>query len=635
MSQPEATVNQLAAALRYAALGWPVFPLHTPSGEGCSCLASDCKSIGKHPRTMDGFKSATTEETRIRGWWRTWPLANIGIAAGARSGFFVVDVDPDKGGDASLGVLLSEHGQLPETVEALTGSGGRHILLAHPGRPIPNSTSRLGAGLDVRGDGGYIVAAPSLHKAGTTYEWQPGCAPGQCSLALAPEWLLELLRPPAPPPAQASADRAYARATAYIARMPQAISGAGGHDSLWDVALACVRGFRLSESEALALILSDYNPRCDPPWSEKEILHKVRDAEAHAQVPYGYLLDAERGQPPPREPGSDDGEPAKAKSRLGLQPVARLLAEIIPPTEWLISPWLEAGSVAALVAPPNLGKTLLALWFATQTKGRVAIIEEEGGKRGFQKRIDRALRAVGGDTGRIDYAFKPRISLMNRADILALSDELKAYAFVIIDSFARVTTGVEENDTKEMGIIVSHLDYIRERTGATSFSLHHTAKSKWKPGEVPRLGDGRGSSAFEAGMDTVLALAPVQNPEPGMVKFELHITKQRDEDNQVPPRLVRINMQGPSADVLMEEIERRRTPSPDEARITALVAVVLMEIPEPPAAAISREDLQDRLGRRPTDIRAAVNILLDRKQIKELSRKRLIRVPSSYRERAE
>jgi hypothetical protein len=294
--------------------------------------------------------------------------------------------------------------------------------------------------------------------------------------------------------------------------------------------------------------------------------------------------------------------------------------------------------IACVVAPPNLGKTLLAFFFAMQVAGasrRVAIIEEEGGKRGFQKRIDRASRACGNPVG-VSYSFKPRISLMNPIDIRALADELKGYDLVIIDSFARVTTGVEENDSKEMGQIVAAVDFIREKTGATILLIHHTGKSKWKPGEVPTLADGRGSSAFAAGLDTVLALAPVLEQEPGIVTFELHVTKQRDEDNQVPPRLVKIAMTGPSADVTMEE--RKRTgpgPTPSEQRIAAILPLVFMAIPEPPAAAITRENLQEQIGRRASDVRAAVAQLVDQKKVKELSRKRLIRVPSGYRERAE
>jgi hypothetical protein len=102
--------------------------------------------------------------------------------------------------------LVVTHGPwLAPTVVARTGSDGQHILLEHPGWKVPNSTQNLGPGLDVRGDGGYIVVAPSLHKSGNKYRRAPGHAPWERKLAGAPPWLLELLKPrqreaPAPGP---------------------------------------------------------------------------------------------------------------------------------------------------------------------------------------------------------------------------------------------------------------------------------------------------------------------------------------------------------------------------------------------------------------------------------------------------
>lgn len=82
---------------------------------------------GKHPRLTGWQEHATREPEQIRAWGRRWPHANIGGAAGAKSGRVVLDVDPRHGGDVSLELLEHEHGSLPETQEALTGSGGRHF----------------------------------------------------------------------------------------------------------------------------------------------------------------------------------------------------------------------------------------------------------------------------------------------------------------------------------------------------------------------------------------------------------------------------------------------------------------------------------------------------------------------------
>ncbi|MEN3273440.1 MAG: putative primase/helicase, partial [Actinomycetota bacterium] len=157
------------AAVIYARRGWEVFPCHSPAkGSGaCTCAHVDCGSPAKHPRVKGGLNAATTDEDVIRRWWASWPSANVAIRTGAASGLVVVDIDPDHGGDRSLDALLSEHGPLPTGRTIRTGSGGRHLYFSHPGHSIPNDAGRrLGAGLDVRGDGGYVIAPPSVHASG-------------------------------------------------------------------------------------------------------------------------------------------------------------------------------------------------------------------------------------------------------------------------------------------------------------------------------------------------------------------------------------------------------------------------------------------------------------------------------------
>lgn len=183
-------------ALAYARRGWPVLPLHVPQAGQCSCGAPECTTVGKHPRTKHGAKDATTGEPMIRQWWSRWPGANVGIATGWVSGLVVVDVDPRNGGDNSLLALERQHGKLPQTVEALTGGGGRHILFVHPGGRIKNSP--VAPGVDLKADGGYIVAPPSLHASGKAYAWDTCAHPDDVALASLPAWLIGLrnARPP-------------------------------------------------------------------------------------------------------------------------------------------------------------------------------------------------------------------------------------------------------------------------------------------------------------------------------------------------------------------------------------------------------------------------------------------------------
>src|SRR5262249_10154616 len=161
-------------------------PCHTPTGTGCSCTKRHaCQDIGKHPRTKNGLNDATTDEATIRRWWQMWPHANIGIRTGAISGVVVLDRDDYKGGDTSLHEMEQSYSPLPETVQQLTG-GGVHYLFAHPGTHVKSSVEDFAPGLDIRGDGGYVIAAPSLHKSGKHYAWEVLHDPDDTPLAPIP-----------------------------------------------------------------------------------------------------------------------------------------------------------------------------------------------------------------------------------------------------------------------------------------------------------------------------------------------------------------------------------------------------------------------------------------------------------------
>ncbi len=185
-----ATGNHLLdAALTYAGRGWAVIPLHSPAGGACSCRNPSCTSPGKHPRTPHGLKDASTSPEQIRSWWRVWPDANVGVVTGVLSGIVVLDIDGAAGDQG-----IESEGWNRPTPTALTGRG-RHLFFGHPmGGPVKNSTA-LRIGVDVRGDGGYVVAPPSRHASGRTYAWDDENHLGaDLSLAPLPTPLLEELR---------------------------------------------------------------------------------------------------------------------------------------------------------------------------------------------------------------------------------------------------------------------------------------------------------------------------------------------------------------------------------------------------------------------------------------------------------
>lgn len=187
-----------SAASIYAGRGMIPLPLNWIRSDGaCSCQSgSECGTPGKHPKVRWKALESPADPGTIENWWRWWPKAGVGIKTGAVSGIFVLDVDPRHGGDHSLQALEDAHGPLPDTLRALTGGGGQHIYFAHPGGEIRNDVgSKLGAGLDVRGDGGMVAAPPTQHASGRRYRWENW--PGR--LAPAPGWLVAALRPPPAP----------------------------------------------------------------------------------------------------------------------------------------------------------------------------------------------------------------------------------------------------------------------------------------------------------------------------------------------------------------------------------------------------------------------------------------------------
>ena len=164
-------MNTQETALAYAARGWLVVPLHNPKQGVCSCRKKNCSSPGKHPRTEHGLNDGSRDPKQIARWWDKWPDANLGILTGRESGLVVLDVD-GMDGKQSLQALTATHGGLPKTLCVKTGrtgtdgkrAGAHYYFRAPVGVPIQNSAGvhgkGLGKGLDIRADGGYVVAPP-------------------------------------------------------------------------------------------------------------------------------------------------------------------------------------------------------------------------------------------------------------------------------------------------------------------------------------------------------------------------------------------------------------------------------------------------------------------------------------------
>ena len=250
-------MNQLLEyALKYAALGWQVFPL---------CPGQKIPFPGTH-----GVKDATTDEAQIRTWWEKWPNANIAVACGSGSGVYVVDVDVAESGDVNgLKSLVTEFDPLPATIQQSTPRGGFHAFY-HATDPPANRNS-FRPGIDIRGDGYYVVAAPSIHPNGGQYFWKAGCAPWEIQPAEFPDSMRPTTKAPwigtptkislsTAPQSPANAD-VFQRASLYLQEVEPAVQGCGGHDKLLWAAVAMVHGFLLSYDKAFDIIAREYNPR--------------------------------------------------------------------------------------------------------------------------------------------------------------------------------------------------------------------------------------------------------------------------------------------------------------------------------------------------------------------------------------
>ena len=211
------------AAQAYAALGYPVVPMHSAQPGGrCSCTNPGCSDPGKHPRLRGWQRLATTDPTMAGEWWRRWPDANLGLATGGR--FDALDLDGDQGVEALRAILSIAPTEHPGPV-ARTGGGGWHLLYAPTGL---GNRVKLMPGVDWRGRDGLIVAPPSQHTSGHRYRW---VRPLTATLPEVPAGLRRRLAPPSAPrttlpPAPAAAGHSGGYGRAAVARERAAVAAA-------------------------------------------------------------------------------------------------------------------------------------------------------------------------------------------------------------------------------------------------------------------------------------------------------------------------------------------------------------------------------------------------------------------------
>ena len=231
------------AAIEYAKKGFAVFPL---------------KYRDKVPLTRNGCKDATTDAAQIKAWWQKYPNANIGLATGSVSqNVFVIDldIDEDRGIDGyhSLEDWQREHGDFPETWTAITGRGGYHLYYRGNGK-IKNRAGIID-GVDIRGNGGYVVAPPSIHKNGNRYEWE--YSPDEFEIAKADNNVEYFLN---------HGDQK--QGTAFT--MPNIVAAGQRNQMLFR--FACMMQAKgASDQSVFAATMAENESSCSPPLTEREV----------------------------------------------------------------------------------------------------------------------------------------------------------------------------------------------------------------------------------------------------------------------------------------------------------------------------------------------------------------------------
>ena len=466
----------LQHALSYASRGWHVFPVHGITDQGtCTCENSGCGSPGKHPWTPKGFKDASVAPNVIRNLFASRPGANIGIRTGAVSKLLVVDWDPRNGGERPE--------TLPETAEVLTGGGGGHLYFAIDG-PVA-SKSGVRKGIDIKADSGYVVAPPSRHASGRSYEWELSHHFEEVPLADAPSEVL-----------------------AYLQRTQDASSSTDGRTyrrGQRNEFLMSLAGSMRRKGLDLKLIrqsLTTINAQCClPPLEEKEVF-------------------------------------AIAKSVTRYDP-QRVPPELIPlllrasdadetPIEWLWDLRMPLGCMVGLEGDPGLGKSTVTTRIAaavtrgkplpdsTTPSGEPANVLFMNAEDDPGRVMKPRLREAGADLSRVHFILglissdseeqEPEhpITLIDLDKLEETMDQYKPKLLVIDPLQAYFPSDRDMHRANETRSVLEYLNRLLRKHDACALVIRHLSKSSTGQSGVYR---GLGSMDISGALRSILALS--------------------------------------------------------------------------------------------------------------------------------
>ena len=469
-------MNELKeAALHYAEMGLAVFPL---------------EERGKRPITQNGFKDASVDPATVKKWWTVNPKANIGIAMGQMSGGIVaidMDVDEEKGKDGyHTFVKWCEDNFLilPDSWLSITGRGGYHLIYKSL-FPVPSKIGWL-PDVDIRADGGYIVAPPSIHPNGTRYVWEQD--PDEYEIVTTDDIDVEFVFNSVI--ASDKIDRSEPL------KVPDVIPE--GHRDEFMFKLACkYQAMGMSDSAMLAALLEENKTRCQPPLTEREIKKKVKQAQKYQK---GEIVDV-----------NDDSQ--VVDTRRTYNKTRRAINEVVTendlnmPTldgfeerekEWLITGYIPKGAVTLLCSDGGIGKT--TIWcdtLAAFTTGRSTIFDkaldipfQTGRIRSvmyFSKEdpteeiLKRKLREAGADQSKIRcFSLDDKRLEKIWYGSLLLEKLVEKYRpdIVVFDTLqAFLPEGVDMAKRKDMRDALDPLNALGAQYGTAFLMIMHTNKS--------------------------------------------------------------------------------------------------------------------------------------------------------------
>jgi hypothetical protein len=495
-------------ALRYASFGWPVLALHGTRTDGtCTCGKSDCKSPGKHPLGGAGVADATTDADRLSTLFAANPKANIGVAL--PEGIVAIDIDPRNGGNETWDDFVSRSGiGMVDTVEAITGGGGRHLLFSVP--PESSLSGKLGPGVDVKHAGGYIVVEPSMHASGNRYEWEASSGPSDVPVVPAPEPLLKAISRP-----DFGLTRNRIHLAATYQTTPEQIEELRSallyidHDDreTWIKA-----GHALASLGEVGFLLWDeYSQRSDKYRADDQHQRWVGFHSPKASYRSVFGMAQDRGwKNPMKAKPAVEVDPAEDE-RSSLSDVADLVKDI-KPIQWLVRDLVESETLMLTYGQPGTAKSFLevhrACCVATGTsffgrqvnKGKVIYVAGEG-HNGLARRfraweIENHTRLPRG----VLYKSESAVDMLSEKAVSKLARHIEEVAtdghvaLVVIDTLARNFGGGDENSTEDMSKFITLVDiHIRQRFGCVVIIVHHSGKNV--------LAGARGSSALLAAVD--------------------------------------------------------------------------------------------------------------------------------------